>query len=394
MANMASFGTKEPWMEPMNVFLVQHRDSFKTFIDDVCYVPAPLSNASYPNAPNSPTYPPGVVSAEQHLSYTTPMTIMQRLPPSSREGFPSLPYLIDQARSFADLIHLWLEAVMALSNPSDNGSLPGKTHSDILDAIMATDGELKDFHTLCEELNTRTQECLNRAERAERPDSPHSFQWEDVINQLQKAQIKASSKEAFDSVATKIANDPSMLPEDGPHAATIDATMRQLRNEDDDGDDSNVGQGPYSDPNMARTEPALVDGTPRSHGWARPGSISHHSSFQGSTGRGYTQSVQESPGQSALSSAVSSDTEHTTTALPNYDREVRHRERREMARFQIQKQVEAARSREKEKDTQKEKKKMTSKLVPSLMKMKNKDKDKEKEKQSFAAKTNGSSGAN
>jgi hypothetical protein len=382
MANMASFGTKEPWMEPMNVFLVQHRESFKTFIDDVCFVPAPLSNASYPNAPNSPTYAPGVVSAEQHLSYTTPMTIMQRLPPSSREGFPSLPYLIDQARSFADLIHLWLEAVMALSNPSDSATLPGKTHSDILDAIIATDGELKDFHILCEELNTRTQECLNRAERAERPDSPHSFQWEDVINQLQKAQIKNSSKEAFDNVATKIANDPFMRQDDGPHAATIDSTI----------EDSDAGQGLYNDPNLARTEPALVENTPRAHGWARPESISHHSSFQGSTGRGYAQSVQDSPGQSGMSSAVSSDTEHTTTALPNYDREVRHRERREMARFQIQKQVEAAKSRETEKNTQKEKKKMTSKLVPSLMK-KRRDKDMEKEKQGFA-KTNGGSSAN
>ncbi|SMQ45335.1 unnamed protein product [Zymoseptoria tritici ST99CH_3D7] len=394
MANMAAFGTKEPWMEPMNVFLVQHRESFKTFIDDVCFVPAPLSGASYPNAPNSPTYPPGVVSAEQHLSYTTPMTIMQRLPPSSREGFPSLPYLIDQARSFADLIHLWLEAVMALSNPSDNATLPGKTHSDILDAIMATDGELGDFHVLCEQLNTRTQECLNRAERAERPDSSHSFQWEDVINQLQKAQIKNSSKEAFDNVAAKIASDPNMLPDDDPHAATIDATMRQLRSPEDDGDDSTFGQGPYSDTTLARTEPTLVDSTtPRSSAWGRPGSISHASSFQGSSSRGYAQSVQDSPSQSASASAVSSDTENTTTALPNYDREIRHRERREMARFQIQKQVEAAQSREKEKSTQKEKRKMTSKLVPNLMKMK-KDKHKEQDRQSFATKSNGAANGN
>ncbi|KAI7031731.1 hypothetical protein KC352_g47421, partial [Hortaea werneckii] len=87
MANMASFGTKEHWMEPMNAFLTQHRESFKAFIDDICYVPTALSGATagYTGSPvASPTYAPGVVSAETNLSYTTPMTIMQRLPPTSR----------------------------------------------------------------------------------------------------------------------------------------------------------------------------------------------------------------------------------------------------------------------------------------------------------------------
>lgn len=369
MANMASFGTKEPWMEPMNVFLVQHREGFKTFIDDVCYVPEPISNSAYPNSSSTPTYPPGVVSAEQHLSYTTPMTIMHRLPPSSQEGFPSLPYLIDQARSFADLIHLWLDAVAALSSPGDVATLPGKSHADILRAITATEGDLKEFHRLCEELNTRTQECLNRAERAERPDSPHSFQWEDVINQLQKAQIKNAT--AVDKDQTGLVDGIEMNP-------AIEATLRQLRGQEEDIEEDSSMQGIYTDSAMSRTEPALVDSTPRSHNWGRLGSATVGNSFHGSAGRNYSQSIHDSPGQSAstsvsnVSSTVSSDTEHTTTALPNYEREVRHRERREMARFQIQKQVEAARTREKEKD--KDKKKST-KLIPTLRKKKEKDKD-------------------
>lgn len=375
MANMASFGTKEPWMEPMNAFLVQHRESFKTFIDDVCYVPEPISSAAYPNSSTTPTYPPGVVSAEQHLSYTTPMTIMQRLPPSSREGFPSLPYLIDQARSFADLIHLWLDAIAALSSPGDAATLPGKSHADILHAITSTEGDLKDFHRLCEELNTRTQECLNRAERAERPDSPHSFQWEDVINQLQKAQIKnASAADKDSALGDAVESNPA-----------IEATLRQLRGQEEDTDEDAPVHGIYSDQTMSRTEPALVDTTPRSHNWGRPGSATLGNSFQGSAGRNYSQnsqSIHESPGQSAsvsgVSSAVSSDTEHATTALPNYEREIRHRERREMARFQIQKQVEAARTREKEKDKDRDKekekdKKKSTKLIPTLRKKKEKD---------------------
>ncbi|KAK4626878.1 Inhibitory regulator protein BUD2/CLA2 [Fulvia fulva] len=372
MANMAAFGTKEPWMEPMNAFLIQHRESFKSFIDDVCHVPTPLSsNASFgPNSPASPTYPPGVVTAEQHLSYTTPMTIMQRLPPSSREGFPSLPYLIDQARSFADLIHLWLEAVSALSNKDDSAALPGKTHLDVLAAIEASEGDLKDFHQLCEELNTRTQECLNRAERAERPDSSHSFQWEDVISQLQKAQTKSPGgtvKDPFDIVADKIASDPNILPEDANPA--IEATLAQLRgqtSEDTDDDQQGYAPGRPSDSNMT-WDVSRSD----KRDTFRPGSASLGSSLQGrSIG---SPGASASASQSNISSTVSSDTEHTnqTTALPSYEREVRHRERREQARVQIQKQMEAARVKEKDK----EKKKTTvTHLVPKL-KRRNKHKD-------------------
>ena len=360
-------------MEPMNAFLVQHRESFKSFVDEVCHVPTPLSsNGSLGNnSPVSPTYPPGVVSAEQHLSYTTPMTIMQRLPPSSREGFPSLPYLIDQARSFADLIHLWLEAVSALSNKDDSAALPGKTHLDVLAAIEASEGDLTDFHRLCEELNTRTQECLNRAERAERPDSPHSFQWEDVISQLQKAQIKSPGgtvKDPFDIVADKIASDPNLLPEDANPA--IEATLAQLRgqiSEDTDEEQQGYGKARRSDSNMTWDLPRADK-----RDTFRPGSASLGSSLQGkSIG---SPGASASASQSNISSAVSSDTEHanSTTALPSYEREVRHRERREQARAQIQKQMEAARV--KEKDKEKKKTSTVHNLVPKLKKRtKNKD---------------------
>lgn len=378
MANMASFGTKEPWMEPMNAFLVQHRDSFKTFIDDVCYVPAPISTATFgPGSPASPTYPPGVVSAEQHLSYTTPMTIMQRLPPSSREGFPSLPYLIDQARAFADLIHLWLDAVAALSNQNDSAALPGKSHQDVLHAIEQSGGDLNGFHKLCGELNARTQECLNRAERAERPDSPHEFQWEDVINQLQKSQINGSGDAA---AAAKVLGDPSVVADDANPA--IEATLAQLRgqaseeNENDQAREMYVKTPPQSEP-IVHWDVSRGN-VNQEH--MRPGSASLGNSFQGSSSSTRNLPHGGSPGASAsqsnVSSAVSSDTEHTTgtTALPSYDKEVRHRERREAARLQIQKQMEAARIKEKDK----ERKKM-NKLVPALRRKKEKEKDKDNE---------------
>lgn len=46
-------------------------------------------------------------------AYATPLTILSRLSQSSREGFPSLPYLIDQPRAFASLVMMW-------DNYSDN----------------------------------------------------------------------------------------------------------------------------------------------------------------------------------------------------------------------------------------------------------------------------------
>lgn len=369
MANMASFGTKEPWMEPMNAFLVQHRDGFKSFIDDVCYVPSPISTGNFPNSGASPTWPSGVVSAEQHLSYTTPMTIMQRLPPSSREGFPSLPYLIDQARSFADLIHLWLDALAALSSSGDSAALPGKTHRDIINAIEASEGDLCEFHHLCEELNARTQECLNRAERAERPDSPGSFQWEDVINQLQKSHVKGAGKagqEFMDVVAERIASDPSILPDDANPA--IEATLAQLQLRGDSAESDDPDTRAYASP---------IEGA----SYRMPRSQSDYSHRQGAlVSRDYSNTL-GSPMASAsasmsnvsgISSTVSSDTEHpSTTALPSYEKEVRHRERREAARVQIQQQMEAARVRDKEK----EKKRSNKLLPPSLRKKKDKEKD-------------------
>lgn len=161
LANMASFGSKEHWMEPMNAFLGTHRESFKSFIDDVCYLP-PVA-APVPSSPK-PT------------SYSTPIAIRNRLPLTSQEGFPSLPYLIDQAREFAGLVELWLQGT------------GGKDGAEgIATSIGKEDGDLLSFHTLCKQLHARTQDCLSRAERAERPHSDLSFRWEELIEQLQSS---------------------------------------------------------------------------------------------------------------------------------------------------------------------------------------------------------------
>lgn len=160
---MASFGSKEHWMEPMNAFLGTHRESFKSFIDDICTC-SPTDDAKIAASSQKPT------------SYSTPLAIRSRLPPTSREGFPSLPYLIDQPREFASLVELWLHGTA-----SKDGS------ESIAMAIGKEDGDLLSLHTMCTQLSARTQECLARAERAERPNSSLSFRWEELIDQLQNS---------------------------------------------------------------------------------------------------------------------------------------------------------------------------------------------------------------
>jgi hypothetical protein len=151
LANMSTFGNKESWMEPMNAFLSSHRQEFKAYLDNICAISSTASAI--------PPIPP---------SYSTPLAILQRLPPTSREGFPSLPYLIDHARNFAALVDLWL----------DNTT---KTAPN----IQTTDGDLLRFHNICVNLHDRTNDCLNRAERAERPNSSLSVKWEELVEQLQ-----------------------------------------------------------------------------------------------------------------------------------------------------------------------------------------------------------------
>lgn len=371
-------------MEPMNSFLTSHRESFKTFIDDICYVPQPISTGQFsPSAGSSPTFPPGVVSAETHLSYTTPMTIMQRLPPTSREGFPSLPYLIDQARAFADLVQLWME----ITSPSlhTDSATASKTHSEIISAIQASEGDMVTFHETCTRLNQRTQECLSRAERAERPTSALSFHWEELIDQLQSSRVtgngngSAPDGSSLDPIADRIASDPSILPPGMDSNRTSDLTAGRERQwdvvTDEEDDEYNPVSSSYYDqpqqhPPMSNASNDLADfngpSIPSSHAAVRqtirerPGSANLSNNFQGR--RSLRRALQSrdsdrSPSLSAasasasnVSSAVSSDTEHTTgtTALPSYEREVRHRERREAARQQIQQQVEEAKLRERE----------------------------------------------
>ncbi|KAL2865582.1 GTPase-activating protein BUD2 [Aspergillus lucknowensis] len=152
LANMTTFGSKEPWMEPMNKFLVSHRSEFREFVDSICAIPADRP---------APFVTP---------SYATPIQILGRLPPPSREGFPSLPYLIDHARSFANLIRIWLD----IAPPRISG----------LDEL---DPAVRKFHELAVRLQQRTKECLSRAEQAERPSGNLEIKWEELVDTMERS---------------------------------------------------------------------------------------------------------------------------------------------------------------------------------------------------------------
>ncbi|KAI2795115.1 hypothetical protein POX_a01720 [Penicillium oxalicum] len=152
LANMTTFGNKEPWMEPMNKFLVGNRADFKTFVDQICNI-----SAERPAALITP-------------SYTTPLQILGRLPATSREGFPSLPFLIDISRCFANLIRIWLEVV-----------------PERLSELEEVDPLLARFHQLALRLHDRTEECLKEAEQAERPSVNLEIKWEELVDSMERA---------------------------------------------------------------------------------------------------------------------------------------------------------------------------------------------------------------
>jgi hypothetical protein len=148
---MAKFGTKETWMEPMNKFLTSATPDFRNFIDKICDVST--SQASMTMEPQ----------------YATPMQIKNRLQPASREGLPTLPFLLDPSKLLSDLTELWTSHAPA--NLADEPEL---------------DPTVKEFHALCTTLRAKTKDCLSSAEQAEKPDGKLEPKWQQVLKEQQQ----------------------------------------------------------------------------------------------------------------------------------------------------------------------------------------------------------------
>lgn len=217
LANLNTFGSKEQWMEPMNTFLSSHRHEFKSFLDNVCSI----STSSMQLVPIPP-------------SYSTPLAILTRLPPTSREGFPSLPYLVDHARNFACLVTLWLDHAGQVAN------------------IKATDGDLLKFHHTCILLRQRTEDCLARAERAERPSSSHSIKWEELVENLENGTGYSRREHSrMNSASTSIAGRSN--PESPTHGRAL--SIDELPPEPATKTKSKHGQQQHSSPSSHATSP-------------------------------------------------------------------------------------------------------------------------------------------
>ncbi|KAL8392155.1 hypothetical protein RB599_004887 [Gaeumannomyces hyphopodioides] len=161
LANLSTIGKKETWMEPMNRFLNSHRQSVKDFIDAICAVPAERPGGFVPPA-----------------SYSTPITIVGRLPPVAREGLPSLPHLIDLPRNYAALVRLWTDSHRATAGPGGGGSGSGNP---------ALEGDLLVFHETCVALSKRAAECAARVEAVRAAESASQAAAEDALSSLAEA---------------------------------------------------------------------------------------------------------------------------------------------------------------------------------------------------------------
>jgi len=154
-------------MEPMNAFLTGRRQEFKDFVDKICGISPDRATSAIP------------------ASYATPITILGRLPATSREGFPSLPYLIDQARECAGLVEIWLNS----------------RHE--VDGSFAWSDELKSFDALCGRLRQRTKDALSQAEQAERPSGAMAPKWEELVDQMER-RAKIGEQSANSSPGTPV----------------------------------------------------------------------------------------------------------------------------------------------------------------------------------------------
>ena len=146
-------------MEPMNIFLNTHRQEFRNFVDTICAIS------------------PDQATPMTLASYIAPLQILKRLPLTSQEGFPSLPYLLDQARECAALVDVWLDG----SHETENA----KPLSE----------ELIKFDALCKQIRQKTKDCLSRAEQAERPNGTLTPKWEELVEQMgRKARVRSTTE--------------------------------------------------------------------------------------------------------------------------------------------------------------------------------------------------------
>ena len=215
-------------MEPMNAFINSHRQEFKAYIDAICSISADH---------NASRIPP---------SYTTPITIFSRLPQTSKEGFPSLPYLIDQSRELATLINLWIEASSGKSDTGDSGDLVAFTH-------------------LCNALRKQTRDTVNRAMNSDRPTSDLQSNWVEILENFDRQARISDRREPGSDRDSPEKSVPSPNAASGPVAAFSRVARRFKGTSITTGNHSSVSlsspQGSSAGPSPHRPQSPFQHGT-------------------------------------------------------------------------------------------------------------------------------------
>ncbi|OAA33276.1 GTPase activating protein (BUD2/CLA2) [Moelleriella libera RCEF 2490] len=195
MANMSTFGKREEWMERMNRFLTSQRSVFRDYIDQVCGIPA--ERGSTKTAP---------------AAYSTPIAILGRLGGMAKEGSPSLPYLIDQARSLASLVRLWADAA-----PEDVKKGKGE-------------GDLLIFNDICLDLQKRADTCVAQIERARAAKAASSGMVEQLAESLEQATLIESLSKPYS--LPSMTNDGDLPPGSSGSEGATDEGMSRRRSKD------------------------------------------------------------------------------------------------------------------------------------------------------------------
>ena len=134
----------------MNRWLVTATPNFRTFISEICAIS---------------TLPESRTPIDPQLA--TPLQIMARLPEISNEGSLTLPYLLDSAKLYSDLVKLWIE----------------NAPQDIEDRGISQ--ALKEFHYLAGDLYGKTQICKLAAQNVDKPGRSYEQQWEELMLERQ-----------------------------------------------------------------------------------------------------------------------------------------------------------------------------------------------------------------
>ncbi|KIW43176.1 uncharacterized protein PV06_04310 [Exophiala oligosperma] len=200
LASVGKFGTKEPWMEPMNKFLIASATEFRNFLDEICAVDASQ-----------------MASMTLEPQFAAPKQIKSRLPPLSREGLPSLPYLLDYPRLLAQLADLWVSHIPENINEAGD------------------DDPIRLFHTLCLSLSAKSKECLKAAEQAERPSERSQPAWERLLNDQQEKSSSSSNIFGEPIIKPRRSAEITALPQTADTAANFEYKNAEVS--------PNVGEG-------------------------------------------------------------------------------------------------------------------------------------------------------